>query len=224
MSVFNIITLFGGLALFLYGMRIMGDGLKEGSTDTLKKVLEKVTNNPAKGFLVGMLMTALIQSSTATIVITSGLVGAGILTLHQSVGIILGANVGTTVTGQIIRLLDINAGSASWLNFFKPDTLAPLVAVAGILLIANGCLGALGASGSTCISIVTSCCPAVCVETVTTHVACDAICSHRVYTTFTNSIYASRRSAVEASSATSSTNALSTSGRDAGVGATAAQA
>ena len=134
-SIFNIITLLGGLALFLYGMRIMGDGLKEGSTDTLKSVLEKVTNNPVKGFLVGMLMTAIIQSSTATIVITSGLVGAGILTLHQSVGIILGANVGTTVTGQIIRLLDVNASGTSWLNFFKPQTLAPIAAVIGIICI-----------------------------------------------------------------------------------------
>ena len=134
-SIFNIITLLGGLALFLYGMRIMGDGLKEGSTDTLKSVLEKVTNNPVKGFLVGMLMTAIIQSSTATIVITSGLVGAGILTLHQSVGIILGANVGTTITGQIIRLLDVNASGTSWLNFFKPQTLAPIAAVIGIICI-----------------------------------------------------------------------------------------
>lgn len=134
-SIFNIITLLGGLALFLYGMRVMGDGLKEGSTDTLKSVLEKVTNNPIKGFLVGMLMTAIIQSSTATIVITSGLVGAGILTLHQSVGIILGANVGTTVTGQIIRLLDLNTSGSSWLNLFKPSTLAPVAAVIGIICI-----------------------------------------------------------------------------------------
>ena len=135
MNVFNIITLFGGLALFLYGMRIMGDGLKEGSTDTLRSVLSKVTNNPVKGFLVGMLMTAIIQSSTATIVITSGLVGAGIMTLHQSVGIILGANVGTTITGQIIRLLDVDASGASWLNIFKPSTLAPVAAIIGIVCI-----------------------------------------------------------------------------------------
>ena len=135
MSVFNIITLLGGLALFLYGMRIMGDGLKEGSTDTLRMVLEKVTNDPAKGFLVGMVMTAIIQSSTATIVITSGLVGAGILTLHQSVGIILGANVGTTITGQIIRLLDVDASGTAWLNFFKPSTLAPIAAIIGIVCI-----------------------------------------------------------------------------------------
>lgn len=135
MNVFSFISLFGGLALFLYGMRIMGDGLKQSSSGTLKNVMEKVTNNPFTGFLLGMLVTAIIQSSTATIVITSGLVGAGIITLHQSVGIIIGANVGTTITAQIIRLLDINAEGASWLNMFKPSTLAPVAAVIGILLI-----------------------------------------------------------------------------------------
>ena len=133
MTIFNIITLFGGLALFLYGMRLMGDGLKKGSTDALKRAMEKVTNHPLVGFLFGLVVTAVIQSSHATIVLTSGLVGAGILTLRQSIGIILGANVGTTVTGQIIRLLDVNASAASWLNLFKPSTLAPLAAVIGIL-------------------------------------------------------------------------------------------
>ena len=135
MSVFNIISLFGGLALFLYGMRIMGDGLKKESSTTLKKVMEKVTNNPIIGFILGTLVTAIIQSSTATIVLTSGLVAAGLLTLHQSLGIIIGANVGTTVTAQIIRLLDISADATSWLNLFKPSTLAPIAAIIGILLI-----------------------------------------------------------------------------------------
>ena len=135
MTIFNIITLFGGLALFLYGMRLMGDGLKKGSTDALKRAMEKVTNSPLTGFFIGLAVTAVIQSSTATIVLTSGLVGAGILTLRQSIGIILGANVGTTVTGQIIRLLDVNASAASWLNLFKPSTLAPLAAVIGILFL-----------------------------------------------------------------------------------------
>ena len=83
MTIFNFISLFGGLALFLYGMRLMGDGLKQGSSAALKKAMEKVTNNPIIGFLLGLLVTAVIQSSTATIVLTSGLVGAGILTLHQ---------------------------------------------------------------------------------------------------------------------------------------------
>lgn len=135
MTIFNVISLFGGLALFLYGMQLMGDGLKKGSSDALKSAMEKVTNNPLVGFFLGLVVTATIQSSTATIVLTSGLVGAGVLTLHQSIGIILGANVGTTITGQIIRLLDLNTDGGTWLNLFKPNTLAPLAAIIGILFI-----------------------------------------------------------------------------------------
>ncbi len=139
MSIFDFLTLFGGLAMFLYGMRLMGDGLKESSSGTLKKAMESVTNNQLKAFLLGLGITAIIQSSTATIVITSGLVGAGLLTLHQSIGIILGANVGTTVTGQIIRLLDLDAGGAtSWLQLFKPSSLAPIALIIGIILIMGG--------------------------------------------------------------------------------------
>ncbi len=135
MSIFNVITLLGGLAMFLYGMRLMGDGLQESSSGTLKRVMEKVTNNPIKAFLLGLCVTAIIQSSTATIVITSGLVGAGIISLHQSIGIIIGANVGTTVTGQIIRLLDIDSSGTSWLQLLKPSTLAPVALIFGIVLI-----------------------------------------------------------------------------------------
>ncbi|MBR1781387.1 MAG: Na/Pi cotransporter family protein [Oscillospiraceae bacterium] len=136
MSIFNLISLLGGLAMFLYGMRLMGDGLKESSSGTLKKAMERLTNTPLKAFLLGVVMTAVIQSSTATIVITSGLVGAGIISLHQSLGIIIGANVGTTVTGQIIRLLDLNAsGAASFLRIFQPSTLAPLALIVGIVCI-----------------------------------------------------------------------------------------
>lgn len=139
MSIFDILTLFGGLAMFLYGMRLMGDGLKESSSGALKKAMESVTNNPVKAFLLGLAVTAIIQSSTATIVITSGLVAAGLLTLHQSLGIIIGANVGTTVTGQIIRLLDLNAsGGTSWLQIFKPSSLAPIALIIGIILIMTG--------------------------------------------------------------------------------------
>ena len=101
----------------------------------LKVVMEKVTNNPVKAFFLGVIVTAVIQSSTATIVITSGLVTAGIISLRQSLGIIVGANVGTTVTGQIIRLLDVNADGSSILKFFTPSTLAPLALIAGIILI-----------------------------------------------------------------------------------------
>lgn len=135
MNIYNLITLLGGLAMFLYGMRIMGDGLKEGSSGTLKNALEKLTNTPIKAFLLGLVLTALIQSSTATIVITSGLVGAGIISLRQSLGIIVGANVGTTVTGQIIRLLDLDSSGTSFLQFFKPSTLAPLALIIGIIII-----------------------------------------------------------------------------------------
>lgn len=132
---FNIIALLGGLAMFLYGMRTMGDGLKESASGTLKKTLEKLTSNPIKAFFAGLVMTAVIQSSTATIVITSGLVGAGIISLHQSLGIIIGANVGTTVTGQIVRLLDMESSGTSFLQLFKPSTLAPVALIIGIIII-----------------------------------------------------------------------------------------
>lgn len=135
MDIFNVISLLGGLAMFLYGMRLMGDSLKQSSSGTLKTTMGKVTDNPLKAFILGVLVTALIQSSTATIVITAGLVGAGILTLHQSLGIIIGANVGTTITGQIIRLLDIDASATSVLRFFQPSTLAPIALIVGIVLI-----------------------------------------------------------------------------------------
>ena len=134
MNFFSALTLLGGLAMFLYGMRLMGDGLKESSSGTLKQIMERVTNNSFKAFLLGVAVTAIIQSSTATIVITSGLVGAGLLTLRQSLGIIIGANVGTTVTGQIIRLLDMDAGG-SWLQIFQPSSLAPIALIIGIVMI-----------------------------------------------------------------------------------------
>ena len=135
MNIFSIISLLGGLAMFLYGMRLMGNNLKESSSGTLKIVIGKITDNPLKAFFLGMIITAIIQSSTATIVITSGLVAAGVLSLDQSFGIIIGANVGTTITGQIIRLLDLNAESGSFLQFFQPSTLAPLALIIGIILI-----------------------------------------------------------------------------------------
>ncbi len=127
--------------MFLYGMRLMGNGLKESSSGTLKKALEKVTRTPFTAFLMGVGMTAVIQSSTATIVITAGLVGAGIISLRNSLGIVIGANVGTTVTGQIIRLLDLNTSGTSFLEFFKPSTLAPLALIIGVVAVMNGKIG-----------------------------------------------------------------------------------
>lgn len=130
-----IIKLLGGLAMFLYGMEVMGDGLKQGSGNTLKKVLGKLTKNAFLGLLTGALVTAVIQSSTATIVLTVGLIGAGILNLRQAVSIVLGANIGTTVTAQIIRLMDIESSGDSFLAFLKPDTLAPIALIIGIVCI-----------------------------------------------------------------------------------------
>lgn len=127
--------------MFLYGMRLMGNGLKESSSGTLKKALEKVTRTPFTAFLMGVGMTAVIQSSTATIVITAGLVGAGIISLRNSLGIVIGANVGTTVTGQIIRLLDLNTSGTSFLEFFKPSTLAPLALIIGVIAVMNNKIG-----------------------------------------------------------------------------------
>lgn len=130
-----VVKLLGGLAMFLYGMEIMGDGLKQGSGTALKNVLGKLTHNVVLGVLTGALVTAVIQSSTATIVLTVGLIGAGILNLKQAVSIVMGANIGTTVTAQIIRLMDIESGSGSILAFFKPDFLAPMALIIGIILI-----------------------------------------------------------------------------------------
>ena len=132
---YRVVSLLGGLALFLYGMRLMGDGLKSSSGGAMKAALAKVTNKPVMGFILGLLVTCMIQSSTATIVLTVGLVGAGFLTFRQSIGIVLGANVGTAITAQILRLMDLKAGTGSIIYFFKADNLAPIALIIGIISI-----------------------------------------------------------------------------------------
>ena len=136
MEIFNaFIQLFGGLAMFLYGIEVMGDGLKNSSGTALKRVLEKVTGNVVLGVITGTLVTAVIQSSTATIVLTIALIGAGVLNLKQAVSIVMGANIGTTITAQIIRLSDIEAGDNWFLILFDTDTLAPVALIIGIILL-----------------------------------------------------------------------------------------
>ncbi len=130
-----IIQLLGGLAMFLYGIEVMGDGLKNSSGAALKRILEKVTGNVVMGVLTGALVTAVIQSSTATIVLTVALIGAGVLNLKQAVSIVMGANIGTTVTAQIIRLGSIESDGSWLLWLFDTDTLAPIALVAGIILL-----------------------------------------------------------------------------------------
>lgn len=136
MEIFRaIIQLLGGLAMFLYGIEVMGDGLKNSSGAALKRVLEKVTGSVLMGVLTGTLVTAVIQSSTATIVLTVALIGAGVLSLKQAVSIVMGANIGTTVTAQIIRLSSIEAGDNLLLMLCDTDTLAPIALVVGIILL-----------------------------------------------------------------------------------------
>ncbi len=130
---FDVISLLGGLALFLYGMNILGSGLEKISGGRMEKTLEKLTGNIITSVLLGAVVTAAVQSSSATTVIVVGLVNAGILKLRQAIGVIMGANIGTTITAHILRLSDISSDNF-FLQFFKPTTLAPLVAVIGIIL------------------------------------------------------------------------------------------
>ena len=130
-----IIQMLGGLAMFLYGIEVMGDGLKNSSGAALKRVLEKVTGNLVLGVLTGTVVTAVIQSSTATIVLAVALIGAGVLTLRQAVSIVMGANIGTTVTAWITNLAFMDSGDNWLLWLFDTDTLAPIALVIGIVLI-----------------------------------------------------------------------------------------
>ena len=131
-----IIQMLGGLAMFLYGIELMGDGLKNSSGEALKRVLEKITGNVVMGVLTGALVTAIIQSSTATIVLAVALIGAGVLTLRQAVSIVMGANIGTTMTAWITTLAFVESDGQNWLLWlFDTDTLAPVALFAGIILI-----------------------------------------------------------------------------------------
>ena len=104
---YRIVTLLGGLAMFLYGMRLMGDGLKSSSGGAMRAALAKLTDKPVKAFILGLFVTCMIQSSTATIVLTVGLVGAEFITFRQSIGIVLGANVGTAITAHASILIPV---------------------------------------------------------------------------------------------------------------------
>ena len=113
MTIYDIFSLLGGLGLFLYGMDMMGKGLESAAGNKLKMVLEKLTSNRLRGVLVGALVTCVIQSSSATTVMVVGFVNAGLMNLSQAFGVILGANIGTTITAQIIAL-DLSESSSAW--------------------------------------------------------------------------------------------------------------
>ena len=131
--IFNIITLLGGLALFLFGMDTMGKALERQAGGKLQTILAKMSSNVFKGFLLGLGVTAVIQSSSATTVMVVGFVNSGIMTLKQAVGVIMGSNIGTTVTAWILSLSGLE-GDSFLIKLFKPSTLAPLIGTIGIIL------------------------------------------------------------------------------------------
>ena len=133
MTVFNVFSLLGGLALFLFGMDIMGKALEKQAGGQLQKILSKLTDNPLKGFFLGLCVTAVIQSSSATTVMVVGFVNSGIMELHQAIGVIMGSNVGTTVTSWILSLSGLQ-GDSFLINMLKPTSFSPVLAFIGILL------------------------------------------------------------------------------------------
>ena len=131
--IFKIITLLGGLALFLFGMDVMGKALERQAGGKLQTILAKMSSNVFKGFLLGLGVTAVIQSSSATTVMVVGFVNSGIMTLKQAVGVIMGSNIGTTVTAWILSLSGLE-GDSFIIKLFKPSTLAPLIGIIGVIL------------------------------------------------------------------------------------------
>lgn len=131
MDFFSILTLIGGLALFLYGMHVMGDGLSKVSGGKMEQILENLTSNPLKAVGLGALVTAVIQSSSATTVMVVGFVNSGIMKLSQAVGVIMGANIGTTVTSWILSLSGIESDNF-FIQLFKPTSFSPVLAIVGI--------------------------------------------------------------------------------------------
>ena len=138
MGIFEILSLLCGLALFLYGMDVMGNALKKSAGRKLKTILGNLTSNQFKGFLLGLGVTAVIQSSSATTVMVVGFVNSGTMTLTQAIGVIMGANVGTAVTAWLTAMNGIGGGAAEateLLKWLKPDSWMPVLALIGICLI-----------------------------------------------------------------------------------------
>lgn len=132
MDLFDVLTLIGGLSLFLFGMNIMGQALERKAGNKLKDLLAKMTNSKFKGFLTGLVITAVIQSSSATTVMVVGFVNSGLMTLRQAINVIMGANIGTTITSWILSLGDID-GSSILITLLKPTSFTPILALVGII-------------------------------------------------------------------------------------------
>ncbi len=134
MDIFSVISLIGGLAMFMYGMNVMGESLEKLAGGKLEKIFEKLTSNRFKGLLLGMLVTAVIQSSSTTTVMLVGFVNSGIMKLSQAISIIMGANIGTTITSWILSLSGLD-GDSFFIKMLKPTSFSPIIALIGIVLI-----------------------------------------------------------------------------------------
>lgn len=133
MDIFNALTMIGGLCLFLFGMNVMGQALERRAGNSLRNTLEKLTSKKFAGFLTGLGVTAVIQSSSATTVMVVGFVNSGLMTLRQAINVIMGANVGTTVTGWVLSLGGISSDNV-WIRLLKPSSFTPVLALVGIVL------------------------------------------------------------------------------------------
>ncbi len=134
MDIFSVLTMLGGLALFLYGMHAMGEGLSKVAGGRLERILEKLTSSPFKAVALGAAVTAVIQSSSATTVMVVGFVNSGLMKLSQAIGIIMGANIGTTITSWILSLSGIE-GDSFWIQLLKPSSFAPVLALMGVVFL-----------------------------------------------------------------------------------------
>lgn len=134
MDIFSILTMVGGLALFLYGMHVMGEGLSKASSGRMERILESLTSTPLKAVVLGAAVTAVIQSSSATTVMVVGFVNSGIMKLSQAIGIIMGANIGTTVTSWLLSLVGVESSNI-FMQFLKPTSFSPILAIIGVGLI-----------------------------------------------------------------------------------------
>lgn len=132
MNLFDILSLIGGLALFLFGMQLMGNALEKKAGGQLKTILEKMTDSTFKGFLLGLIVTCVIQSSSATTVMVVGFVNSGIMKLRQAISIIMGANIGTTITAWILSLTGVS-GDAWYIQLCKPSSFVPVLALIGVI-------------------------------------------------------------------------------------------
>ena len=134
MDIFSVLTMLGGLAMFLYGMHAMGEGLSKVAGGKLERILEKLTSSPLKAVALGAAVTAVIQSSSATTVMVVGFVNSGLMKLSQAIGIIMGANIGTTITSWILSLSGIE-GDSFWVQLLKPSSFAPVLALVGVVFL-----------------------------------------------------------------------------------------